>query len=90
MTINSKTTLKSIKAAVARDFGIVIDNASAKEIREDVRRGYALWTRERYVSSVTSNITHISRSRVQDCNLWYTRQEWNAQFSLSAPSGALS
>lgn len=75
--INSKTTLKTIQSVVARDFGIIISKADAKQMRDDICRGGALSSRK-YFSTVTSGISEITVSGVRKDSRWYSRRDWNA------------
>ena len=78
--INKRTPLKTIISFAARDFGIALNNADAKEIREDVATGRAVWTRRSYKSvAQSSEIAHMSRAGIRtNTGAGYTRDEWNA------------
>ena len=79
MIIKSNTTLKSIKKMVMNDFDVIITNAQAKEIRDSIRHGVALWTKERYISTCpTDDILRLGGKSVRGLgNAGYLRKEWN-------------
>ena len=76
--INSKTTLKAIQAQIAHDFGVVITKPEAREIKACIREGLAVWTNERYTSTITGGFNQITPNGVRYCTAWYGRKEWNS------------
>lgn len=81
MNITLKTPLKTIKNMVLEDFGIVINNDQAKEIRSSVTNGAVVWTKDHYISARQSD--EIARMdefgvRVRTGNRFYTKADWNA------------
>lgn len=77
MKINSKTTLRTIISLIYRDFGICITSSVAHEIKDQIRRGVAVWTSNRYVSTVTGGINQITPNGVRYNTVWYSKEEWN-------------
>ena len=77
--LNANTSLKAIKRAVFDDFGVVIDNDDAKEIRDAKRQGCALWTPARLTLTSGQHIQRISAGKIQARNgATYTSKEWNS------------
>lgn len=79
-TINSKTTLKSIKEMAMFDFGVELSNRQAREIKDSVRSGCAVWTSQRYVTTRGSDdINRMDAKGVQYSayHTFYKRNEWN-------------
>jgi hypothetical protein len=80
--VNSKTTLTQIKNWMADDFGIVIDNATAKEVKEDCLHGMAIWDEKHYVSGASNpTLKQVTRKGVNITayGTYYTTAEWNAE-----------
>lgn len=79
MKITSKTSLKAIKNAIRDDFGVVISNDEAKEIRESRKHNTSTWTGSHYKNVATNaRICEISERGVRYGAAFYTVAEWNA------------
>ena len=81
---NSRTTLKAIKEAANEDFGVLLTNEQAKDIRDSFKTGSAVWTKDRFVSVANSpTIKRIDTKGVQylASGAFYTTKEWNATYT---------
>lgn len=79
--INRKTALKTIRNIVAHDFGVIITNSDAKQMRDDICRGVGALSSYQYLSTVTGGISEITVSGVRKDSRWYSRTNWNADKS---------
>ena len=80
--INRRTALKTVKSFAFDDFGIRLSNAQAKEIRESIADGCALWSSERYTSTRgTDDIHRMSSEGVRYYNNFTSRKDWNAGYA---------
>jgi hypothetical protein len=80
--VTSKTTLTQIKNWMADDFGIIIDNAIAKEIKSDSLHGMTLWTDKHYVSGAANpTLQQVTPTGVNTTayGTYYTIEEWNTE-----------
>lgn len=80
--INSRTSLKSIKAAALDDFGIIISNADAREIRDGARTATISWQSERFINCARSaEIQRMDASGLKTRSGGWSREEWNARMT---------
>ena len=83
MNVTRKTTLAEIKAMMAKDFGIAIDNTIAREVKEDCLHGMAVWTKENYASGASNpTLKRVWERGVLSTayGTFWSRTEWNAQY----------
>lgn len=55
-TINSRTSLGTIREMVESDFDLVIDNSTARAIRNAYRHGTLLWDANKLITTDSSSI----------------------------------
>lgn len=77
--VNSKTSLRTIKELMQDDFGVLLTNAQAKEIRESRKRNTSTWNpHTAYVNTnMKSVIWQINESGVRAGMAFYSTDEWN-------------
>lgn len=84
MKITTKTPLYLIKQMVFRDFGVVLENSDADQIRSN----NILWTREKltisagYISRITSDGVRLTSGAT------YSTEEWNREYLEAAKRDA--
>ena len=78
--INSRTPLKTIKAAAMNDFGIIINNDDAKDIREGARCATLMWDSSRFINtSQSANVQRMTETGLMTREGGWSRKEWNAR-----------